>query len=202
MSPWFRETLEDITDEPAGSIAVNRTEKILLLTWNESRETTKEPVCNSVTPSSLPQHDSSTPSKDFVCGSITLRCMPDCILTPPIDGSVITYTQLSGAHGVDTQSHVLQTIQSHFSDINSSFVSQQATASQVIDDVIRKLSFDETELDGETCFADVVGSGVDSSGLSHDESFGLDDLDLNLNEPVNLNVSQVETQSKLPVSKE
>ncbi|GJX91944.1 heat stress transcription factor B-4-like protein [Tanacetum coccineum] len=128
--------------------------------------------------------------------------MPDCILTPPTDESVITYTQLSGVHGVDTQSHVLPTIQSQFSDINLSFVSQQATASQVIDDVMRQLSFDETELDGEAGFADVAGSGVDSSGLSHDESFGVDDLDLNLNEPVNLNVSQVETQSELPVSEE
>ncbi|GJT37155.1 putative transposase, mutator type, MULE transposase domain protein [Tanacetum coccineum] len=91
-----------------------------------------------------------------------------------------------------------------FSDINPSFISQQATASQVIDDVMRQLSFDETELDGEAGFADVAGSGVDSSGLSHDESFGVDDLDLNLNEEpdVNLNVSQVETQSELPVSEE
>nr|GEY27249.1 reverse transcriptase domain-containing protein [Tanacetum cinerariifolium] len=31
-------------------------------------------------------------------------------------------------------------------------------------------------------FADVVRSGVDSSGLSHDESFGVKDLDLKLNE--------------------
>ncbi|GKB83232.1 hypothetical protein Tco_0950127 [Tanacetum coccineum] len=56
--------------------------------------------------------------------------MPDCILTPPTDESVITYTQYSGIHGVDTQSHVLPIIQSQFSDINLSFVSQQATASQ------------------------------------------------------------------------
>ncbi|GJV54963.1 hypothetical protein Tco_1455968 [Tanacetum coccineum] len=201
-APQFRATIEDITDEPAGSIVANKTEKMLLLTWHESIKTTKEPVCDSVTPSSLPQHDSSTPCKDYVCESITPRCMPDCILTPPTDESVITYTQLSGVHGVDTQSHVLPTIQSQFSDINLSFVSQQATASQVIDDVMRQLSFDETELDGEAGFADVAGSGVDSSGLSHDESFGVDDLDLNLNEPVNLNVSQVETQSELPVSEE
>ncbi|GJX52796.1 putative transposase, mutator type, MULE transposase domain protein [Tanacetum coccineum] len=161
----FKATLEDITDEPAGSIVANRTEK-MLLTWHESSETTKEPVCDSVTPSFLPQHDSSTPCKDSVCESITPRCMPDCILTPPTDESVITYTQLSGVNGVDTQSHVLPTIQSQFSDINLSFVSQQATASQVIDDVIRQLSFDETELDGDAGFADVVRSGVDSSGLN------------------------------------
>ncbi|GJT30233.1 putative reverse transcriptase domain-containing protein [Tanacetum coccineum] len=37
---------------------------------------------------------------------------------------------------------------------------------------------------------------------SDEKSFGVDDLDLNLNEPVNLNVSQVETQSELPVSEE
>nr|GEU76540.1 putative nucleotidyltransferase, ribonuclease H [Tanacetum cinerariifolium] len=58
------------------------------------------------------------------------------------------------------------------------------------------------ELDGEVGFADVLGSGVDRLGLSHDELFGVDDLDLNLNEPVNLNISQVETQSELPVSEE
>nr|GEW06720.1 hypothetical protein [Tanacetum cinerariifolium] len=60
----------------------------------------------------------------------------------------------------------------------------------VIDDAMRQLSFDETELDGEAGFAYVARSSVDSSGLSHDESFGVDDLDLNLNEPVNLYVSQ------------
>nr|GEU82925.1 hypothetical protein [Tanacetum cinerariifolium] len=58
--PWFWETIKDITYEP-GSIAVNRTEKILLLSWHEYSELTKEPVCDFVTPSSLPQHGSSTP---------------------------------------------------------------------------------------------------------------------------------------------
>ncbi|GJY55931.1 ribonuclease H-like domain-containing protein [Tanacetum coccineum] len=169
-APRFRATLEEINDEPAGSIAANRTEKMLLLTWHESSETPKEPVCDSVTPSSLPQ--------------------ADCILTPPTDESVIIYTQLSGVQGVDTQSHVLPTIQSQFSDINLTFVSQQATASHVIDDVMRQLSFDETELDGEEGFADVAGSGVDSSGLSHDESFRVDDLDLNLNEEPNVGRTQ------------
>ncbi|GJR64366.1 hypothetical protein Tco_0010431 [Tanacetum coccineum] len=53
---------------------------------------------------------------------------------------------------------------------------------EVIDDVMRQLSFDKTELEGEVGFADVTGSGVDSSWLSHDNSFGVDDLDLNLNE--------------------
>nr|GFA41182.1 hypothetical protein [Tanacetum cinerariifolium] len=57
--PRFRATIEDISDEP-GSITANRTEKILLLTWHESSEPTKEHVRDSVTPSSLPQHDSST----------------------------------------------------------------------------------------------------------------------------------------------
>ncbi|GKD84883.1 hypothetical protein Tco_1356037 [Tanacetum coccineum] len=57
-------------------------------------------------------------------------------------------------------------------------------SSIVIDDVIRQLSFEETEFDGEARFADVAGSGVKNYGLNHDESFGVDDLDLNLNEPV------------------
>nr|GEU83156.1 hypothetical protein [Tanacetum cinerariifolium] len=72
----------------------------------------------------------------------------------------------------------------------------------VIDDVMRQLSVNETKLDGEAGFADATGAGVDSSGLSHDESFGVDDIDLNLNKPINLNVSQVKTQSKILVSEE
>nr|GEW61324.1 hypothetical protein [Tanacetum cinerariifolium] len=69
-APRFRAKIEDIIDVPH-SIAAKRTKKVLLLTWHESSETTKEPVCDSVTPSSLPQHDSSTPYKDYVCDSIT-----------------------------------------------------------------------------------------------------------------------------------
>ncbi|GJW15163.1 chloroplast stem-loop binding protein of 41 kDa b, chloroplastic [Tanacetum coccineum] len=145
-APRFRATLEDITDERAGSIAANKTKKILL-TWHESSNTTKEPVCDSVTPSSLPQHDSSTPCKDSVCESIKPRCMPDCILTPPTDES------------------------------------------------------NWMELDECPALLDVAGV-VRTVRVSHDESFGVDDLDLNLNEPVNLNVSQVKTQSELPVSEE
>nr|GFD50086.1 hypothetical protein [Tanacetum cinerariifolium] len=120
--------------------------------------------------------------KDSVCESITPRCMPHYMLTPSTDESVITYAQLSCVKGVDTQDHVLLTIKSQFS-INLSFVSQQATASQVIEEVMRQLSFEETELDGEAGFGDVAESGMESSGLSHDESFGVDDLDLNLNKP-------------------
>ncbi|GJR19034.1 putative transposase, mutator type, MULE transposase domain protein [Tanacetum coccineum] len=73
-----------------------------------------------------------------------------------------------------------------------------ATASQVIDDVMRQLSFDETELDGEASFIDVARSGVDSLGLSHDESFGVDDLDLNLNEePYEPILAEVSTQEPI-----
>ncbi|GJY01066.1 hypothetical protein Tco_0359218 [Tanacetum coccineum] len=54
---------------------------------------------------------------------------------------------------------------------------------KVIDDVMRQLSSEEIELDGEADFVDVARSGVESSSLSHDESFRVDDLDLNLNEP-------------------
>ncbi|GKG19895.1 hypothetical protein Tco_0376994, partial [Tanacetum coccineum] len=67
---------------------------------------------------------------------------------------------------------------------------------------MRQLSFEETKLDREACFGDVARSGIESSGLSHDESFGVDDLDLNLNEHVNLNVTQIETQYELLVSEE
>ncbi|GJV52002.1 hypothetical protein Tco_1447743 [Tanacetum coccineum] len=48
-------------------------------------------------------------------------------------------------------------------------------------------------------FTDVAGSGVESSGLIHDESFGVDDLDLDLdlNEPMLVEVyivAEVRTQ--------
>ncbi|GKG25508.1 hypothetical protein Tco_0398654, partial [Tanacetum coccineum] len=81
-------------------------------------------------------------------------------------------------------------------DINLSFVSKQATASQVIEDVMRQLSFEEAELDKEAGFSDVVGSGIDSPGLSHDESSGVDDLDLNLNKHKPI-VKEVRTQEPI-----
>ncbi|GJX29496.1 hypothetical protein Tco_0237575 [Tanacetum coccineum] len=78
---------------------------------------------------------------------------------------------------------------------------------QVIKDVMRQLSFEETKLDREAGFGDVAGSGIDNFGLSHDESFRVDDLDLNINVTVDLNVSQIETKVELyvfevPMSKE
>ncbi|GKD35251.1 hypothetical protein Tco_1250760, partial [Tanacetum coccineum] len=102
--------------------------------------------------------------------------MPHGMLIPPTDESVTTYTQLSGVQGVDTQDHV-------------------------IEDVMRQLLFEETEFDGDAGFDDVARSGIDNFGLSHDEYFGVDDLNLNLNVIMDLNVSQTETQDELHVSK-
>nr|GEX66003.1 hypothetical protein [Tanacetum cinerariifolium] len=45
-------------------------------------------------------------------------------------------------------------------------------------------------------FGDVAGSGVESCNLSHDESFRVDDLDLNLNEPEPI-VEEVRTQEPI-----
>ncbi|GKE20403.1 hypothetical protein Tco_1431915 [Tanacetum coccineum] len=159
-------TIEEITYV---SSSIEHRSKNMLLTWHDSSEPTKEPVFDYVTPRIV--SDFSTPCKDSVSKSVTPRCMPHCMLTPPTDESVITYTQLSSVHGVDTQDHVLPTIQSKFNDINLSF-------------------------------GDVVGSGIESYGLSYDENFRVEDLDLNLNELVDLNVSQIKIQAQLPVFEE
>ncbi|GJR90811.1 hypothetical protein Tco_0214822 [Tanacetum coccineum] len=188
-----RATIEDIT-EPGSSAAIeHRSEKILLLTWHDSSAPTKESVCDFVTPRSLPHMILIHLVRILFVSPLHLG-MPHGMLTPPTDEYVTMYTHLSGVQRVDTQDHVVPTIQSQFSDINLSFVSQQATASHVIDDVMRQLSFEETELDGEAGFGDVAGIGIDNYGLSHDESFGVDDMELN--------VSQTETQAELPVSEE
>nr|GEX92833.1 hypothetical protein [Tanacetum cinerariifolium] len=101
--PRFRETIDDITDEPSSIAAIeHRYEKMLLLTWHDSSELTKEPVCESVTPRSLPQHDSSKPCKDLFMSPLHL--------------------------GVSLM---------------------------VIEDVIRQLSFEETQLDREVGIGDV-----------------------------------------------
>nr|GEW96334.1 transposase, MuDR [Tanacetum cinerariifolium] len=146
-----------------GNASIEHRSKKILLTWHDSSAPTKKPACDSVTPRSLPQHDSSLYCKDYVCESVTSRRMPHFILTPPNDEFVITYTLLSGVQGLDTQGHLLLIIQSHFSDINLSLVSQQATTSQVIEDVMRQLSFEKTKLDGEAGFGDVARRGIDSA---------------------------------------
>ncbi|GJS90532.1 serine/threonine-protein kinase ATR [Tanacetum coccineum] len=71
---------------------------------------------------------------------------------------------------------------------------------QAINDVIKQLSLEETKLDVEVGFGDVTGSGIYSSSLSHDESFGVDDLDLNVNLTLDLNVPQTETQEEALMS--
>nr|GFB51270.1 hypothetical protein [Tanacetum cinerariifolium] len=81
-----------------------------------------------------------------------------------------------------------------------SFYFVQSIVNRVIDDVMRRLSFDEIELDGEVDFGNVAGSSIDNTRLSYDESFGVDDLDLHLNLTLDLNVSQIETQEEDPVS--
>ncbi|GKC57702.1 hypothetical protein Tco_1085300 [Tanacetum coccineum] len=161
--PHVRAIIEDITKTGSSATIEHKSKKMLLLTWHDYSAPTKESVCDFVTLRSLPQHDTITSCKDSVCEFVTPRYMPHGMLTSPTDESVITYTQLSGVHGVDTQDHVVPTIQSQFSDINLSFASQQATTS----------------------------TGIDSSGLNHDKSFGVEDLDLN--------VSQTETHIELPM---
>ncbi|GJU71570.1 ribosomal RNA small subunit methyltransferase [Tanacetum coccineum] len=63
--PQFRATIiEEIIDKPRSNVAIeHRSEKMLLFTWHDSSEPTTELVCDSVTPKSLTRHDSSTPCK-------------------------------------------------------------------------------------------------------------------------------------------
>ncbi|GJS46008.1 hypothetical protein Tco_0596129 [Tanacetum coccineum] len=68
----------------------------------------------------------------------------------------------------------------------------QSTDNHVLGDIIRRITFDDMELDGEACFGNIEGRNLDSSGLIHDESFGVDDLDLNLDLNVDLNVPLLE----------
>nr|GEW66705.1 transposase, mutator type [Tanacetum cinerariifolium] len=110
----------------------------------------------------------------------------------------ITYLQFNGAQALETQDNVLPIIYSQFRAINMSSISVQPNVNQVIDDVIRHISFDDMQLDGETGFGDVAGSSLDSSVLSHGESFRVDDLDLYLT--FDLNVPQIETQKEVHVS--
>ncbi|GKD71409.1 hypothetical protein Tco_1325499 [Tanacetum coccineum] len=138
----------------------------------------QESVYDTVTPRSMPQNDSSTPAKDFVCESVTPRCMPQHDSSTHVKDSIYEFiTPRCMPHGMLTP-----------------------PTNQVIKDVMWQLSFEETKLDGEAGLGDVTGSGIDNSGLSHDESFGFYDLDLNVNITRDLNVSHTETQEEVHVS--
>ncbi|GJR84146.1 hypothetical protein Tco_0154931 [Tanacetum coccineum] len=104
----------------------------------------------------LRAHHKDTHGKDFVCDYVTPTSIPHGLLTHPTDEFVITYTHLSGAQALDTQYHVRLTIKSQFIAINLRFISVQPTANQVLDDMIRHISFDDMELDGEVGFVDVT----------------------------------------------
>ncbi|GJU16994.1 hypothetical protein Tco_1144960 [Tanacetum coccineum] len=93
-----------------------------------------------------------------------------------------------------------QGVRATIEDINEPItVRCKQTINHVLDDVIRHISFDDMELDGEVGFGDVASSSLDSSGLIHNESFGVDGLDLNLNLMLGLNVPQKETQEEVLV---
>ncbi|GJU19068.1 ribonuclease H-like domain-containing protein [Tanacetum coccineum] len=62
------------------------------------------------------------------------------------------------------------------------------------------ITFYVMELDREEGFGDVEGSNLDNFGLSHDESFGVDDLDLNVNLNLDLNVPHHATHEEVLVS--
>ncbi|GJU81283.1 hypothetical protein Tco_1283648 [Tanacetum coccineum] len=119
----------------------------------------------------LTWHDSSAPTKEPVCDSVAPRSLPQHDSSTPCKDSVCESVTLR------CMPHCMLT---------------PPTDDHVIKDVMRQLSFEETELDGEAGFDDVAKSGIDSFGLSHDESFRVHDLDLNLNEPVDLNNSSGE----------
>ncbi|GKE75130.1 hypothetical protein Tco_1537171, partial [Tanacetum coccineum] len=61
MFVMFKLERLDVAEFDSSATIEHRFEKILLLTWHDSSEPTNELVCDSVTPRSLPQHDSSTP---------------------------------------------------------------------------------------------------------------------------------------------
>nr|GEV48715.1 hypothetical protein [Tanacetum cinerariifolium] len=92
----------------------------------------------------LTWHDSSEPTKEPIFDSVTPMSLPQHdSITPCKDSACESVTPMCMPH---------------------------LTASQVIEGVMRQLSFEKTKLDREAGFGDVAESGIKSSGLSHDES--------------------------------
>ncbi|GJR35427.1 hypothetical protein Tco_1211111 [Tanacetum coccineum] len=157
--PHVRATMEDISQPGSSATIEYRSDKMVLKTWHDSSTFVEEIVYDFVTPRFMPQHDSSTPAKNSICEFITPRCMPQHGSNTPVKDSICeSVTPRCMPHGMLTP------------PIDES----------VIEDVMRQLSFEETKLDGDAGYGDVAGGGMDSYGLSRDESFGFDDLDLNV----------------------
>nr|GEY59200.1 retrovirus-related Pol polyprotein from transposon TNT 1-94 [Tanacetum cinerariifolium] len=173
--PQVRATIEDISQPCTSATIKEKFDKMLMLTW----------------------HDSTTPVKYFVYNFVTPRLCLSMILVHML--RILFVTPRSLPHGVDIQDHALPTIQSQFSAINLSFVLVEPTTNKMIADVIRQLSYDEIDMEGEACFGDVAGSGTHSFGLSRDEYFRVHDLDLNKN--LTLDLKMVVFRKMVVVSK-
>nr|GEX74704.1 transposase, MuDR, MULE transposase domain protein [Tanacetum cinerariifolium] len=135
------------------------------LTWHESSETTKEPVCEFVTPSSLPQYDSSTPCKDSVCESITPRCVPGYILTPPTNEFVITFTQI-GWREVSTQEPIVTEVNNEVPIVEEVGTQEFSVKDVVVEDYV---SFGEDGEDAEQ------GNGQEDESTPTNGQFFCDD---------------------------
>nr|GEY83429.1 hypothetical protein [Tanacetum cinerariifolium] len=81
LQAHVRATIEHTSQPSIGATIEYRSDKMLLLTWNDFSTLLKASVCDSVTPRSMPQHGSST----------------------PIDESVITYTPIEWYTHVDAE---------------------------------------------------------------------------------------------------
>ncbi|GJR16866.1 hypothetical protein Tco_0965393 [Tanacetum coccineum] len=150
-----RATTKDIS-QPSTSATIEYRSDKMLLTWHDSSTPAKDFVCNSVTPRSMPQHDSSTHT----------------------DESVITYTQLSGVLGLDTQDHALPTIHSQFSAINLSFNSVESTANQLMTWTQTNLTLDlnvtQTETHKEVHVSEVPVSEVPNDHVVNESDTHVD----------------------------
>ncbi|GJV97182.1 hypothetical protein Tco_1548759 [Tanacetum coccineum] len=164
----FRASIEILQMSPAGSIVANKTEKMLLLTWHESIKTTKEPVCDSVTPSSLPQHDSSTPFDDL---DLNLNKEPDVNLNV---SHVETQSKLLVSEEPDvghTQEPILAEVSTQ-EPIMAEVSTQEPIVAEVSTEapIVEEVGTQEFSIE-DVVIKDYVSFGEDGEDAEHDTAY-------------------------------
>ncbi|GKC25464.1 hypothetical protein Tco_1027614 [Tanacetum coccineum] len=121
--------------------------------------------------------------------SVTPKSIPHGLFIHACDETMILVGQISGVYSCVTKTSDLPRVSSQFESISQAFETYEKTMGDVIEDAMRRFSFDITNIDDHldiiSCDA-VYFAGLCHEELSHDETFGIDDLDPPL--PFDLNI--------------
>ncbi|GJT97744.1 hypothetical protein Tco_1093262 [Tanacetum coccineum] len=166
--PMYYHYLRPMTDLDVGLLVLGSDEDVHSLSCLICNFKNIRRICGIESSSASPKknellmrewYDNSTPTKaSSNTGSMTPKLIPPGLFIHDFDETMIPSTQLHGVNSCVTNTSDLPRVCSQFGSISQAFKTQEKTMGDVIGDVMRRLSFDITNIDDhlEVVSCDVV----------------------------------------------